>query len=273
MLEPNCRVFLKVKMISNQWREKSFYSENKWSNNLTIGTVTMTDSKPHWLFDCHLSFSNVLFLLVKRRRSRVFLFRKTITVVTRRLIRVTRIDTVMTTLSADAIYDNTHINTHTRTSTAQNNEKTWRKDRYSEATVSSTVCDSHSHSCSPLWGLKLILFLLYDFRLCCVMYCWVERELCCSRKVTLRSKPTHQSTTDSARKELYKVQLGRLCVVAYFWVVSLSTWVRIEIKLSALPASLMGPLSMLPPKPAFSQNGGAQCASQWQFFLLLHTCK
>lgn len=39
-----------------------------------------------------------------------------------------------------------------------------------------------------------------------------------------------------------------------------------------LPANLVGPLSMLPPKPAPSQNGGAQCASQWQFFLLLHTC-
>lgn len=69
---------------------------------------------------CHLSFSKVLFLLLKRSRSRAFLFMKMMRVVTSRLIRVTRIATVMTTLSADAIYDNTHINTHTRTSTAQN---------------------------------------------------------------------------------------------------------------------------------------------------------
>lgn len=75
----------------------------------------------------HLSFSKVLFLLLKRSRSRVFLFRKMITVATRRLTRVTRIATVMTTLSADAIYDNTHINTHTRTSTAQNNDRTYAK--------------------------------------------------------------------------------------------------------------------------------------------------
>lgn len=33
----------------------------------------------------------------------------------------------------------------------------------------------------------------------------------------------------------------------------------------------MGPLSVLPPKPNLSQKGGAQWASQWQFFLLLHT--
>lgn len=75
------------------------------------------------LFCCwvthYLSFSKVLFLLVKRRRSRVFLFRNTSTVPTRRLSRVTRIATVMATLSADATYDNTHIITHTRTSTAQ----------------------------------------------------------------------------------------------------------------------------------------------------------
>ena len=38
-----------------------------------------------------------------------------------------------------------------------------------------------------------------------------------------------------------------------------------------LPACLMGPLSVLPPKPNLSQKGGAQWASQWQFFLLLHT--
>lgn len=75
-------------------------------------------------FVCHLNFSSVLFLLVKRRRSRVFLFRKMIMVATRRLTRVTSIATVMTTLSADAIYDNTHINTQTRTSTAQNNDRT-----------------------------------------------------------------------------------------------------------------------------------------------------
>lgn len=72
----------------------------------------------------YLSFSKVLFLLVKRKRSRIFLFRKMITVATRRLTRVTRIATVISTLSADAIYDNTHINTHTRTSTAQNNDRT-----------------------------------------------------------------------------------------------------------------------------------------------------
>lgn len=81
-------------------------------------------NKPHWLLVSHLSFSKVLFLLVKKRRSRVFLFRKMMTMVTRRLTRVTRIATVMTTLSADAIYDNTHINTHTRTSTEQNNDRT-----------------------------------------------------------------------------------------------------------------------------------------------------
>lgn len=38
-----------------------------------------------------------------------------------------------------------------------------------------------------------------------------------------------------------------------------------------LPACLIGPLSTLPPKPALSQKGGAQWASQWQFLLLLHT--
>lgn len=38
------------------------------------------------------------------------------------------------------------------------------------------------------------------------------------------------------------------------------------------PSNLMGPLSTLPPKPALSQKGGAQWASQWQFLLLLHTC-
>lgn len=32
-----------------------------------------------------------------------------------------------------------------------------------------------------------------------------------------------------------------------------------------------GPLSTLPPKPGFSQNGGAQPALQWQFLLLLQT--
>lgn len=37
------------------------------------------------------------------------------------------------------------------------------------------------------------------------------------------------------------------------------------------PACRMGPLSVLPPKPNLSQKGGAQWASQWQFFLLLHT--
>lgn len=73
---------------------------------------------------CYLSFSKVLFLLVKRKRSRVFLFKKMITVATSRLNRVTRIATVISTLSADAIYDNTHINTHTRTSTARNNDRT-----------------------------------------------------------------------------------------------------------------------------------------------------
>ncbi|TNN50345.1 hypothetical protein EYF80_039473 [Liparis tanakae] len=73
-----------------------------------------------WGPTAHLNFSKVLFLLVNRRRSRVFLLRKMMTMVTRRLTRVTRIATVMTTLSADATYDNTHINTHTRTSTAQN---------------------------------------------------------------------------------------------------------------------------------------------------------
>lgn len=44
------------------------------------------------------------------------------------------------------------------------------------------------------------------------------------------------------------------------------------ITVRPVPASLMGPLSMLPPKPSLSQSGGAQWASQWQFFLLLHTC-
>lgn len=32
-----------------------------------------------------------------------------------------------------------------------------------------------------------------------------------------------------------------------------------------------GPLSMLPPNPTFSQNGGFQPYKQWQFFLLLQT--
>jgi len=49
--------------------------------------------------------------------------------------------------------------------------------------------------------------------------------------------------------------------------------VRTEMERSTLPASLVGPLSMLPPKPAASQKGGALWASQWQLFLLLHTCK
>lgn len=98
-----------------------------WIINCTSQHDHWVTIKHHWLFVCHLSFSNVLFLLLKRRRSSVFLFRKTITVVTRRLTRVTRIATVMATLSADATYDNTHINTHTRTSTAENNDRTqWR---------------------------------------------------------------------------------------------------------------------------------------------------
>lgn len=92
---------------------------------MTKGTRTSQFTiEPNWLFVCHLSFSSVLFLLAKKRRSRVFLFRKTIMVVTRRLTRVTRIATVMITLSADATYDNKHINTHTRTSTAQNDDRT-----------------------------------------------------------------------------------------------------------------------------------------------------
>ncbi len=40
-----------------------------------------------------------------------------------------------------------------------------------------------------------------------------------------------------------------------------------------VPACLIGPLSTLPPNPALSQKGGAQWDSQWQFFLLLHSCK
>ena len=39
------------------------------------------------------------------------------------------------------------------------------------------------------------------------------------------------------------------------------------------PARRTGPLSVLPPKPNLSQKGGAQWASQWQFFRLLHTCR
>ncbi len=39
-----------------------------------------------------------------------------------------------------------------------------------------------------------------------------------------------------------------------------------------IPVGLIGPLSILPPNPALSQNGGAQRDSQWQFLLLLQTC-
>lgn len=36
-------------------------------------------------------------------------------------------------------------------------------------------------------------------------------------------------------------------------------------------AGVAGPLSTLPPRPAYLQSGGAQPRSQWQFPLLLHT--
>lgn len=52
------------------------------------------------LVSTDLSFSKVLFLLVNRRRSRVFLFIINTPATTSRLTRVTRIATVMTTLSA-----------------------------------------------------------------------------------------------------------------------------------------------------------------------------
>lgn len=66
----------------------------------------------------------MLFLLEKRRRSRVFLFTKTAMVTVRRLASVISIATVMTALSADATYDKTHINTHARTSTAHEGDRT-----------------------------------------------------------------------------------------------------------------------------------------------------
>lgn len=43
------------------------------------------------------------------------------------------IATVMTALSADATYDKTHINTHTRTSTAREGDRTRRRERFSWA--------------------------------------------------------------------------------------------------------------------------------------------
>ncbi len=126
---------------------------------------------------------------MKKKRSRVFLFRKTITVATRRLSRVTRIATVTITLSADATYDNKHINTHTRTSTAQNGDRTKRTERYNEATVSSTVWDSLFSAlfCSSLWGLNVISF----FEAC--RLCW--EVLLSGRGVVLHSSPKLTSTS------------------------------------------------------------------------------
>lgn len=106
------------------------------------------------------------------------------------------------------------------------------------------------------------------------MDCWVEGELCCSRKVTLQFKPPINPLLTLREKRHAKCSWCTFAfvLISQLALIFLSRWVRIEMKSSTLPASLIGPLSTLPPKPSFSQNGGAQCASQWQFFLLLHTC-
>lgn len=69
----------------------------------------------------------VVFLLVKSRRTRVFLLRNTRNPAPIRLRRVARIATATPLLSADVTYDNTHINTHTRTSTARHKQDTHRE--------------------------------------------------------------------------------------------------------------------------------------------------
>lgn len=50
------------------------------------------------------------------------------------------IATVMTALSADATYDKTHINTHTRTSTAQEGDRTGGRERFSSARSGLASC-------------------------------------------------------------------------------------------------------------------------------------
>lgn len=211
----------------------------------------------------HLSFSRVLFLLWNSRRSSVFLFRKMTTVATRRLTRVTSIATVMATASADATYDNTHINTHTRTSTARHStaqhstaqwQGTKQKGRYSEAAALSVLYIS----LPPLLAFRTKTNQVWAIDRAHWQIAGQERS-----SVDIgRLQTTHQS-----RSRLHRAQIRAPVSLPFS-----SLWVRLEIKPSTLPASLVGPLSMLPPKPSFSQNGGAQCASQWQFFLLLHTC-
>lgn len=107
------------------------------------------------------------------------------------------------------------------------------------------------------------------------MYFCAEAKLRGSRKVILPSKQTHQSNPDCTIKWCTRREWcsSVLLLISEIALLSLTGWVRTEMKSSSIPASLIGPLSMLPPKPPFSQKGGAQCASQWQFFLLLHTCK
>lgn len=45
----------------------------------------------------------------------------------------------------------------------------------------------------------------------------------------------------------------------------------VSVSYSVSPSVMTGPLSRLPPNPFFSQRGGAQPASQWQLWLLLHS--
>lgn len=67
--------------------------------------------------------------------------------------------------------------------------------------------------------------------------------------------------------------LGRFILIQKVWKYRNNAELDVlQPKLPGLPANLIGPLSTLPPKPALSQKGGAQWASQWQFLLLLHTC-
>lgn len=99
-----------------------------------------------------LNFSNVLFLLAKRRRSRVFLFTKTTMVTVRRLASVMSIATVITALSADATYDKTHINTHTRTSTARESDRTRRRERFSSARSGHASCFPFLCSLTVAWN-------------------------------------------------------------------------------------------------------------------------
>lgn len=80
----------------------------------------------------------------------------------------------------------------------------------------------------------------------------------------------------STRTTTYFLHIYLSVCLSYFVenvLVIMHTWAKADIKSPTLPASLIGPLSMLPPMPGSLHNGGAHCASQWQFFLLLHTCK